>query len=202
MQTPVHHDCVAVRALKGAEELQGWTCRRVPVVRSWPEIDPEGRAAEGLWAENKRRFFDVETHGDDMQARIQSSHDHFEENREEMEAGSVVLDAARMPIDAAYRKRWEVGETAWRTEYEVDIRAPGANVFEPDTWPRFTSHDAHLCMLGNDVPYASMQLAAHYDPSDGGDDGALVIVGATFYIARREAAQQKAAARLPTSSLP
>lgn len=177
VQTPVHHDCVAVRALKGAEELQGWVCRRVPVVRRWPELDPTGQATEGLWAENKRIFFDVDTHGEEMRARVRAARAHFQANREAMEAGCIVLDHVRMPIDVAYRKRWTVGETAWKTEFEVDIRAPGANVFTPDAWPRYVREAGYLRMNGMDVPFGSMELAAHYDPSDGGDDGALVVVG-------------------------
>jgi hypothetical protein len=177
VQTPVHHDCVAVRALKGHDELRGWTCRRIPVVRRWPDIDPEGKATAELWAENKRIFFDVDTYGEDKEARTAAARSHFDEHRDAMSEGAIVLDPTRMPIDAAYRKRWEIGETAWATEFAVDVAAPGADVFSPDTWPRYEHASGHLRIHGRDVAYASMQLAAHYDPSDGGDDGALVVVG-------------------------
>jgi len=180
VQTPVNYDCVAVRAFKGEEELRGWTCRRVRVVKRWPECDPKGRASAGLWAENKAIYFDVDTYGEDQDARTEAAHEHYVEHQDEMDAGCIVLDPVRMPIDAAYRKRWDVGETAWATEYEIDIRAPGAGVFEPDTWPRYTwvGEDRDILRLhGRELPVRGMQLSAHYDPSDGGDDGALVIVG-------------------------
>ena len=188
VQTPVHHDCVAVRAFKGAEELRGWTCRRVRVVKRWPECDPEGKASAGLWAANKKIYFDVDRYGEDQDARTEAAHRHYAEHQAEMDAGCIVLDPVRMPIDVAYRKRWDVGETAWSTEFEIDIRAPGAGVFEPDTWPRYRWIGADRDIIrinGRELAVRAMKLSAHYDPSDGGDDGALVVVGklrGRFYV--------------------
>lgn len=173
VQTPVHHDCVAVRVWKGHPEMQGWTCRRIPVVRRWPE----GTAAERLWADNRAIFFDVDRFGDDERARTEASREHYLANRAAMSAGAIVLDEARLPLDAAYRLRWSIGEMAWGTEYEVRTGRPGSSTFSPDTWPRFERLEDRIRIHGREVSILGMQLAAHYDPSDGGDDGALVVVG-------------------------
>ena len=174
VQTPVHPDAVAVRTWKGAEGLEGWTTRRLPVVRSWPESEE----AVALWAENRKIYSDVGKYGEDKAARTKAAHLHYVANIDAMQAGSEVLDPQRMPIDVAYRRRWDVGEAAWFTEFEIRTQAPGVSTLEPDTWPTFSRVGEEFVRInGEEHHIGEMELAAHYDPSDGGDDGALVIVG-------------------------
>lgn len=172
-QTPVHHDGTSARVVKGAEDMRAWSLCRLPIVQQWPT----GAEAEHLWAENRSLYADTVTEPN-KQARAAAAFAHFEANAEAMSEGAVVLDPVRMPIWRCYWRRWDVGESAWATEYEVSTSPPGAGVFRPDAWPRFERVGSELHFGSHRVELRKLVLEAHYDPSDGGDDGALVVVAA------------------------
>lgn len=178
LQTPVHHDGASARVVKGDAGLKAWAWCRLPLVRQWP-THPD---AERLWQENLRIYHDRARfpvdRADSDELRAAASDAHFEAHREVMAEGAVVLDGARMPIHRCYQRRSDIGETAWATEYEVSVSPPGAGVLRPDTWPRFERRGQVLAFRGDEVLLKDLQLEAHYDPSDGGDDGALVVVAA------------------------
>lgn len=170
VQTPVDDDAVAMRALRRSEGVATWDVRSVPVIRRWPD-------RSDLWDECRSHYHDVDRYGGARQAQ-EAAKAYYLARREEMDAGAECLDPARMGPYACYAKRWDVGETAWAREYEMQTRRGGEGVFRPDTWPRFTLlPGGQISYLDREFPLSLLTLKAHYDPSDGGDDGALVVVG-------------------------
>lgn len=168
-QTPVHHDCMAVRAYRGTEELRGWETRRIPIIRQWPDN------AE-LWEECRRIYFDVDTYGSRQAAKL-AARAFYEQRREAMDAGADVLDPMRMGVFACHARKWDVGPTAFAREYEMSVSAAGGGKLAATSWPTFRRRAAAVEYKGRAFEISAMRLEAHYDSSDGGDDGALVIVG-------------------------
>lgn len=171
VQTPVHPDAVAVRAWRKHEALLGWETRRLPVIRRWPD-----RA--DLWEACRQIYFDVDTYGTLKDAHAAAKAWYQDPARKaDMDAGAECLDPVRMGPYNCHAKRWDIGESAWATEYEMRAKAVGAGVLQPDAWPRFARRGPVYVYAGREIHLSQLELRAHYDPSDGGDDGALVVVG-------------------------
>lgn len=166
-QTPVDPDAVAVRAMRGDEELRGWDVHTLPVITRWPE-------REDLWAACRAIYFDASAYATKA-ARVKAARAFYHEHRAEMDAGAVVLDDTRMGPFGVNAKLWDVGPTAFSREYLMSDQAPGA-VFTPDDWLR---HDLRGGIVvpdtGEPFPLSACRLWAHLDTSDGGDDGAVVV---------------------------
>lgn len=172
-QTPVHSDAVAARAAKRLPELRAWQVTSLPVITRWPKSP--------LWDEAEALYFDADARpdaGDRAMAVAQL----YTSNREEMDAGAECLDPVGMGPLQCHLKRWQVGPSAWKREYEMSTREPGA-VLDPSVWPRHAVEHlgAGVVQLRPDhTPNAVIDLTrvplwAHLDPSDGGDAAALVI---------------------------
>jgi hypothetical protein len=166
VQTPVHEDCVAARILK---EPGPWQVCMLPVVRAWP-------SNSDLWAECRRIYFDVDAGGSRKGAQSLAE-SFYLEHKEQMDEGMVCLDPLRMGPWSAHTRRWDVGEYAWSREYEVRPSALGGGVLGVERWPRFRESEGVVRIGSHTYPISMGQITAHFDPSDGGDDGALVVVG-------------------------
>jgi hypothetical protein len=168
-QTPVDTDAVAVRAMRGHEELRGWDVVSLPVIRRWPD-----RA--DLWEACRAVYFDTAAHPTKAD-RYRAAREFYLQHRAEMDAGADVLDRARMGPFGVHAKLWDVGPSAFAREYLMSDKAPGA-VFDPDSWGRHDVRGASVVLGdGTVIPIGSMRLHAHLDTSDGGDDGAVVVAG-------------------------
>jgi len=169
VQTPVHPDCVAARATKRADAFRSWTSRKIPIIRKWPD-----RA--DLWEQCRHIYYDIDTHGD-LEASKAAAKAFHAERKEEMDAGAVVLAPTIRDVYGCHSLRWDVGESSWAREYEMSVSVLGGGVLGLDRWPRFHLAGDHIRIGQAEVLITDMRLTAHYDPSDGGDDGALVVVG-------------------------
>jgi len=169
-QTPVHADAVAARITKGNPDLRGWDFVALPVISQWPERGD-------LWDELERVYFDVEAEPK-QEHREQRVRELYEANRDELTRGAVVLDATRMGVLSCYLKLWQVGPSAFAREFEMKTTA-ATQVFYPDRWPKVhvLGTDILHARVGDGEPFAlrDLPLWAHFDPSDGGDDAALVV---------------------------
>lgn len=107
-----------------------------------------------------------------------------------------------MPITTALRRKIDRGPIAWAREFQVRPQVPGSTLFEPDGWPRFrvdgpTARSAD----GTARPWKTLKLALAYDPSEGGDDGALAPLGRAqtgeYFILDSELLTTKASLQVP-----
>jgi hypothetical protein len=192
LATPVDEDCLSARAQKG--QIRGWATSRYRAVLSWP--DP---STAPMWAECERLYLDVDGAAASLRARglpVTPVATQDEQRRiatdyhaahPEMDAGAVVLDPHRMPILAAYMRRWDIGDEAFEREYQTEpsVRRTGA-IFDPARWrravvvaPSWSPRVAPTAALvsGQTTSLAAVRMVAYYDPSDGGDAGACAIGG-------------------------
>lgn len=175
VQTPIHHDCVAVRAFDGGkEELGAWDARRLPVLRRWPD-------RKDLWEQARRMYFDVAEYGDRPRA-ARAALTFYLDNRVEMDRGADVLDSVRMGPWRCHQLVWDLGQSVFRREFLVETGVVANGLLQPDKWPRWRwasrmAGSESVIVKGKEVSISELALEAHYDPSDGGDDGALVIAG-------------------------
>lgn len=167
--TPVHHDCLSARGFRRSPSLAAFDLTRYKAVIRWPESP--------RWAECKAIFLDYGL--GDGRARQAAAYTFYLAHRAEMDAGAEVLDPERLPIFAAFIKRWGMSESAWRREYETDPKASSGRLFDSSTWATYRWVDRDTLVCGTrTVRIGALRIKAHWDPSDGGDDGGFAIVGA------------------------
>lgn len=177
--TPVHHDCCSARAVARKPGLRGWSVVRHRAVIRWPD-------RSDLWDACREVFFDFDTYPDE-DAREAAAKAYYEAHRAEMDAGAEVLDPYRLPIFAAYLKRWSMGDTAFWREYQTEPRARTTSHFDTSKWRRFRwAPDRKLLSTSGKtlIRLDSLVRRAHWDPSDGGDPGAVAI-GARDPVSKR-----------------
>lgn len=196
-QTPAHHDATAARILRRDAGHTGWTVTHCPAVLAWPERSDLWGAAEAVYRDASHAS---------TQDAVEALTAFYRRHREAMDAGADLLDPHRLPILDCYRYRWDRGPSAFDREYQVAPRTASGRVFDTSAWPRIdvdlqagtiTRHDD-----GETIPIRTLRLAAHYDPSDGGDDGSVSVVGCDgagrrYEIAGRVMATVKNSEQLP-----
>lgn len=179
--TPVHADCLSARAFKRAPGFARWATVRHRAVRAWPQ-----RA--DLWEAARRTYLDIDAAASALTARgevvtpdaVQREQGaavrRMVEAHPEMTEGADVLDPVRLPILACYMRRWDVGEESWAREYQTEavVRLPDAT-FDSSAWVRVPIRDGAVVTRSGAYQLARLQLVAYYDPSDGGDPGALAV---------------------------
>lgn len=168
LATPAHHDAVAARVVRGEPGLTSWRARRFPAVVRWPD-------ATEVWDEAHAIYADL-SDGADPDERWARALAFLAEHPEATE-GAVTVDPVRLPIEACYRRRWDVGELAWAREYEVCPTAPGEGLFCTDDWPIFAVDGDYIVIGRQRYPWRGLKRRAAWDPSEGGDDGGLAVLG-------------------------
>lgn len=169
LATPCHHDAAAARVLRGEGGLAAWQAHRYPAVTRWP-TDP-------IWDAVKATYLDVST-GLEPDARWNKALTLLDNHPEAYE-NAITIDPTRLPIQECFRRRWDVGELSWAREYDVLPNAPGSTLFNTSSWPRFRL-DGPTIVTDKGIPIAwkaHLKLSLAYDPSEGGDDGALCLMG-------------------------
>lgn len=175
LATPAAYDAVASRVLRRDKpELAVWRCRVYPAVLRWPDHQEP-------WDEARSIYLDADFDPSlDADGRWERAEAFLAEHPEAFE-GAVVLDPAALPIDQCYRRRWDVGELAWAREYMLQPSVPGEGLFRPDLWPRFALEGADLVIGDGDrqrrLRWSELRRTGAWDPSDGGDDGAIAVLG-------------------------
>lgn len=170
-QTPVHPDAVAARADKGHPELAGWSVTSLSVISRWPD-DKDG------WERLRAVYFDVDEEPSQA-ARETKVRELYEADKENLDRGAIVLDPVNMGVLKCHLKLWQIGPSAFAREYEMNTSG-NASVFHPAMWPRHRVDIDSLKVVrdnGQTIRMQDMKMHAHLDPSDGGDDAALVVEG-------------------------
>lgn len=165
LATPVHHDAVAARVLRGEPTLSSWMAHRYPAVTSWP-TDPVWEQVEATYLDLSSGLTPDERWARAIAQITPAAYD-----------GAVTIDPVRLPIDVCFRRRIDAGPTAWAREWAVQPTAPGSTLFEPDRWPRYRVDGASYVIGTTTLPWRTLRLAMAYDPSEGGDDGAVALLG-------------------------
>lgn len=177
-QTPIGPDAVSARIVRGDEELRGWEHRTRPVITRWPDSP--------RWGVLRRIYFDSDAIPDKAD-RVRAVVAEYEANRTELDAGAEVLDPVGMGVLRCHIKLWDMGRSAFATEYEMSTRPVGAT-FDPGAWPRFELLSGVIVRSGlPSLPIVTAPLWAHLDTSDGGDNAALVVatlIGGRVYALR------------------
>jgi hypothetical protein len=150
-------------------------------VRAWPQ-----RA--DLWETARRLYLDIDAaasaiaaQGDEVtpdavQREQGAAVRRMVDAHPEMTEGADVLDPVRLPILACYMRRWDVGEESWAREYQTEavVRSVDA-VFDSASWARVPVRDGAVVTRSATYPLQRLAAEAYYDPSDGGDPGALCV---------------------------
>lgn len=169
LQTPIGPSTGATRRIRNDPELAAWDLIRCPAVTRWPESP--------RWEEAKKIFLDIDGYSSAAQ-REQAVLAYYDLHREEMSAGAEVLDPERLPIERAYLTRWAVREIVWAKDFDVLPRALGDRLFDSTSWRRcrWSADRASLTTSGGRTLHLDEhRLKSAWDPSDGGDAGALAI---------------------------
>jgi len=179
--TPVHADCLSARAFARKPGFARWATFRHRAVRAWP-------TRSDLWEEAKRAYLDFDAASESLQSRgeevtpdaVQAEQHaivrRMVEARPEMLEGADVLDPVRLPILSCYTRRWDLGEEAWSREYQTEaiVRTADAT-FDSTAWVRVVVVDGHVVTKSARYPVDRLRAVAYYDPSDGGDMGAVAV---------------------------
>ena len=169
LQTPIGPSTGATRRIRNDPELVAWDLIRCPAVTRWPE--------SSRWEEAKKIFLDIDGYSS-AAAREQAVLAYYDLHRDEMSAGAEVLDPERLPIERAYLTRWAVREIVWAKDYDVLPRALGDRLFDSTAWKRCrwgSDRGAIITSGGRALALADHVIEATWDPSDGGDPGALAV---------------------------
>lgn len=172
-QTPAHHDAAAARFLRRDEGYRGFRVRHFPGLLAMPDNLDAWNAV--------RDIHFAEEFAEDPEARDAAIRWYVDRHRDVLMAGCVELDPVTLPAWKCFQVLWDDGQTAFDREIQVSPRTASGRIFDTSTWPRIRVDDGRIHFVGSDrepIAVSSLRLAAHYDPSDGGDDGALSIVGA------------------------
>jgi predicted phage terminase large subunit-like protein len=144
--TALHRQAIAVRL----QETAGWKGRVYRSIERWPDN------AE-LWFEWER--FLVNFGDPDRDAKALRF---YEENREEMDAGAVVLWPEYRPLYSLMRRRAEIGPAAFDTEDQGNPQTAEGAEWPPEVFER-------PGLWFDDWPVGATILTIAVDPSKGAD---------------------------------
>lgn len=148
--TPIHREAIVC-----ALAAKGWATKSYRSVIDWP-------ARMDLWHQWERHITNL---GD--AARQQSAAAFYAANRAEMDRGAVLLWPERHPLELLMTKRAQMGEAAFRCEYQDEPGTPGATEWPADYFAGPDFWVDKLPPKGRRV--ATVQAL---DPSKGRGDGA------------------------------
>lgn len=166
LQTPICPGTGSDLALKRDPSMAAWEVIHRPAVIRWPTSE-RWQVAQQIWR-------DIDGYPS-VEARRQAVLAYYSTHADEMNAGAEVLDPHRKPIVQCYLTRWTVGETVWAKDFDCRPRVAGGAIFSSATWKTFTWLDAWTLRTsgGTTLKLRDHPRAACWDPSDGGDAGAL-----------------------------
>jgi hypothetical protein len=164
--TPVSSSCAVARAMDGSDDrFTAWDVIRLPAVLRYP-----ARKYAPQWEEAKKIYSTSEGSESERWARTMV----YIRSCPEIKRPSQVL-STRLPIEECYRRRWQLGDATYMREIDVSPSAGEARLFNSARWPRHRYVDGYIHPDGCNQRYQIRGgVVIHYDPSDGGDDGALV----------------------------
>ena len=166
LQTPICPGTGSDLALKRDPSMAAWEVIHMPAVTRWPTSE-RWQVAQQIWR-------DIDGYSS-PEARRQAVLAYYSANAAEMSEGAEVLDPHRSPIVQCFLTRWIVGETVWAKDFDCRPRVAGGTIFNSATWKTFTWLDAWTIETSGKtrLKLRDHPRAATWDPSDGGDAGAL-----------------------------
>ena len=181
--TPVAADCLSARAYRGEAGMEGWALERYRAVVAWP-------VRSDLWERCREVFRDVDGAVAELEAegvtpakplvqkrQARRARAFYHANRAAMDEGAVVLDPERLPIIACYMILWSIGVEAFEREYQTNATPKRVgSIFDPSAWVQMIVSNGSVHTPGGRVhPLSALWARAHWDPSDGGDPGAIAV---------------------------
>lgn len=166
LQTPICPGTGSDLALKRDPLMAAWDVIHRPAVEQWPTSE--------RWEVARQIWRDIDGYPS-AAAREQAILAYYSAHAAEMDAGAKVLDPHRKPIVQCFLTRWKVGETVWAKDFDCKPRAAGGAIFNSSAWKAFSWIDAWTLKTsgGTMLKLRDHPRAACWDPSDGGDAGAL-----------------------------
>lgn len=190
--TVLHTDAILPNLVKS----DGWNGAVWKACERWPD-------RMDLWEACGKVFADL-TIGD-VKARYAAAWRFYEDNREEMDRGAVMLDNAAMPLFALFVEVWTKGWRSVLRERQNEASAPGTKFFRVRETKPGAGDGFGMCTIqgnkriggfvtladGRRVDFAECQFFARLDPIPGddldalgedggagqGDDAAIVVLG-------------------------
>ena len=166
LQTPICPGTGSDLALKRDPSMAAWEVIHRPAVTRWPTSE--------RWEVARQIWRDIDGYAN-PEARRQAVLAYYSAHAAEMSAGAEVLDEHRAPIVQCYLTRWAVGETVWAKDFDCRPRVAGGTIFDSSKWKTFRWLDAWTIETSGKtrLKLRDHPRAATWDPSDGGDAGAL-----------------------------
>jgi len=157
--TVLHTDSMLAAALGNP----GWRGRKFKSIIAWPT------QAE-LWEQCRRIWVDL-TLGEYRQAAAQAF---YQANREEMDAGSEVLDPLAEPLFSLYELMWSDGLASFLREKQNEPRDGSSSYFNSETFRRCrVVGDVVHTADGRRVKLRDLRVGMRLDPIPGEELGAL-----------------------------
>lgn len=171
--TVLHPDSALARMLSNAEPFRGFKSSHWRAVKSWPE-------RRDLWDRCGRIYTNLAV--GDVDARRAAARAFYEAHRAAMDAGVEVLDEHALPIWRVYEYVWTDGLSSVLRELQNEPIDPSTQLFDSSKFHRCrVEHDDRhgdviVAADGRRVPLHETVRRLWWDPSNGGDTAALVVM--------------------------
>lgn len=150
--TNLHPDSTIANLLKAP----GWKHRFYKSIIEWPVHKELWEKCREIWSDLANPYREAEAER------------FYEDNKEKMEEGCVLLDPVSRPIFDLYRQIWTEGMRSFLTEMQNEPTDPNSQYFDVDSFKKCKVEDGYvLTSRGSRIPLSSMRKIAFLDAIPG-----------------------------------